>query len=89
MLEEALREISRGSAEIIDNERIEKLLTAYFDENKTYTRKQLLFIGTLYKAKGMELLLEAYKELYAQHKEKILPLKIVGGGENFENIQKE
>jgi len=39
MLQEALREINRGSAEIIDNERIEKLLKAYFDEGKTYTVK--------------------------------------------------
>lgn len=39
MIAEALREISRGSAEIIDIERIEKLLQAYFDEQKTYTVK--------------------------------------------------
>ena len=39
MLEEALREINRGSAEIIDSQRIEKLLKAYFDEGKTYTVK--------------------------------------------------
>ncbi|PHS58245.1 MAG: tyrosine--tRNA ligase [Sulfurimonas sp.] len=39
MLEEALNEISRGSAEIIDVEKIEKLLKAYFDEGKTYTVK--------------------------------------------------
>ena len=39
MLEEALKEIHRGSAEIIDDERIEKLLKAYFDEGKTYTVK--------------------------------------------------
>jgi tyrosyl-tRNA synthetase len=39
MLEEALREINRGTAEIIDNERIEKLLKAYFEEGKTYTVK--------------------------------------------------
>ncbi|MCD6432634.1 MAG: tyrosine--tRNA ligase [Sulfurimonas sp.] len=39
MLQEALREIDRGSAEIIDNERIEKLLKAYFDEGKNYTVK--------------------------------------------------
>jgi tyrosyl-tRNA synthetase len=39
MLQEALNEISRGSAEIIDIERIEKLLKAYFDEGKTYTVK--------------------------------------------------
>ena len=39
MLQEALREINRGSAEIIDNERIEKLLKAYFEEGKSYTVK--------------------------------------------------
>jgi len=39
MIEEALREISRGSAEIIDIERIEKLLKAYYEEGKTYTVK--------------------------------------------------
>ncbi|WP_457744710.1 tyrosine--tRNA ligase [Sulfurimonas sp.] len=39
MINEALREINRGSAEIIDNERIEKLLKAYFEEGKTYTVK--------------------------------------------------
>ena len=39
MIEEALREINRGSAEIIDSERIEKLLKAYFEEGKTYTEK--------------------------------------------------
>ena len=39
MLEEALKEINRGSAEIIDSERIEKLLKAYFEDGKTYTVK--------------------------------------------------
>jgi len=39
MINEALREIHRGSAEIIDNERIEKLVKAYFEEGKTYTVK--------------------------------------------------
>jgi len=39
MIKEALREIRRGSAEIIDEERLEKLLKAYFDEGKTYTVK--------------------------------------------------
>jgi tyrosyl-tRNA synthetase len=39
MLQEALREIKRGTAEIIDSDRIEKLLKAYFDEGKTYTVK--------------------------------------------------
>ena len=39
MLEEALKEINRGCAEIIDDARIEKLLKAYIDEGKTYTVK--------------------------------------------------
>jgi len=39
MLEEALREISRGTAEIIDKERIQKLLMAYFKDGKTFTVK--------------------------------------------------
>ena len=39
MLEEALREIHRGSAEIIDDERITKLLTKYFETGETYTVK--------------------------------------------------
>jgi len=39
MIDEALREINRGSAEIIDGERIEKLLKTYFDEGKNYTVK--------------------------------------------------
>ena len=39
MIDEALREINRGSAEIIDNEGIQKLLKAYFEEGKNYTVK--------------------------------------------------
>jgi tyrosyl-tRNA synthetase len=39
MLEEALQEIARGTAEIIDSERIEKLVTRYYEEGITYTVK--------------------------------------------------
>lgn len=39
MIQEALREINRGCAEIIDEPRVEKLLNAYYDEGKTYTVK--------------------------------------------------
>ena len=39
MITKALNEIKRGCAEIIDIERIEKLLKAYYDEGKTYTVK--------------------------------------------------
>ena len=39
MIQEALEEIARGTAEIIDIERIEKLLTKYYDDGTTYTVK--------------------------------------------------
>jgi tyrosyl-tRNA synthetase len=39
VINEALREIQRGSAEIIDEERIIKLLEAFFKEGKNYTVK--------------------------------------------------
>ena len=39
MIEEALKEISRGTAEIIDIEAIEKLLTKYYEDGTTYTVK--------------------------------------------------
>ncbi len=35
-IKDALKEISRGTAEIIDNQRIEKLLNTYLKEGKTY-----------------------------------------------------
>jgi len=39
MLQEALREIKRGCSEIIDEQRIEKLLKAYYEEGRSYTVK--------------------------------------------------
>ena len=39
MLQEALREIQRGTAEIIDMPRIEMLIKAYLEEGKTFTVK--------------------------------------------------
>jgi len=39
MIKEALSEIKRGTAEIIDEERIEKLLKDYYEEGKSYTVK--------------------------------------------------
>jgi len=38
-IEKALEEISRGTAEIIDSERIEKLVSKYYDDGSTYTVK--------------------------------------------------
>jgi len=39
MVQHALEEISRGTAEIIDKERVEKLVTRYYDNGTTYTVK--------------------------------------------------
>lgn len=39
MIEKALEEISRGTAEVIDMERIEKLIRKYYDDGTTYTVK--------------------------------------------------
>jgi len=39
MLKQALEEISRGTAEIIDMERIEKLVSKYYEDGTTYTVK--------------------------------------------------
>ncbi|HQS66359.1 MAG TPA: tyrosine--tRNA ligase [Sulfuricurvum sp.] len=39
MIEEALREIKRGTAEIIDDARIETLLKAYYEKGTSYTVK--------------------------------------------------
>ena len=39
MIQEALEEIGRGTAEIIDMERIEKLVTKYYEDGTTYTVK--------------------------------------------------
>ena len=39
MVEQALEEINRGTAEIIDMERIEKLVSKYYEDGTTYTVK--------------------------------------------------
>ena len=39
MVQQALEEISRGTAEIIDKERVEKLVARYYDDGTTYTVK--------------------------------------------------
>ena len=39
MVSKALEEISRGTAEIIDMERVEKLITKYYEDGTTYTVK--------------------------------------------------
>lgn len=48
-------------------------------------KKSLLFIGTLYLEKGLQLLLDSYKESISQV-ENILPLTIVGGGAEYDKV---
>lgn len=61
-------------------------VNAPFDNNKVIKRTNLLFIGTLYPQKGIDILLEAYKQLKAEGFSMLKPLKIVGGGTEFNNI---
>lgn len=45
-----------------------------------------LFVGSLYRQKGIGVLLEAYQKAYAQTKH-LLPLVIIGGGGEYESIK--
>lgn len=54
-------------------------------ENKIINKDSLLFIGTLYMQKGILTLLENYKYAYDINPE-ILPLNIIGGGDELEKV---
>jgi len=53
--------------------------------NNIDKRNSFLFVGTLYLAKGLSLLLESYKDAYIINKE-IFPLIIIGDGPEKQNI---
>lgn len=53
-------------------------------ENKTYDR--FVFIGTLYKQKKIDALLDNYLEAYKSDNS-VLPLDIIGGGDEYSNIE--
>ncbi len=50
-------------------------------------RNNLLFVGSLYKQKGIGLLLEAYLQA-SNNNPNLLPLYIIGGGEEYDNISR-
>ena len=50
-------------------------------------RNSVLFIGSLHAAKGIQVLLDAYKLAYAENKD-LVKLNIVGGGEPLPEIRK-
>lgn len=50
-------------------------------------KKEFLFVGTLYKGKGLDILLSSYKTFISQSNNKI-PLSIVGKGEERENLER-
>jgi glycosyltransferase involved in cell wall biosynthesis len=55
-------------------------------EGKEEIKDSLLFIGTMYLQKGILTLLKSYKEAYAVNNN-ILPLNVIGGGEDFEKVK--
>jgi len=60
--------------------------TVSIGEGKEETKDSLLFIGTMYLQKGILTLLKIYKEAYIENNN-ILPLNIIGGGEDFEKVK--
>ena len=78
-----------------------KYISRGFDANKLFVahntvqvsdtidvdnKESYLFIGTLYKAKGIFELLESYKAAYSSYHE-LGELKIVGGGDGYEDVK--
>jgi len=56
-----------------------------YDENKKFNKYKLLFIGTLYKQKNLNELLDAYSRYYKLSSD-FLPLEIIGEGPEYKNI---
>lgn len=59
-----------------------------FDVNCEEIKKDsLLFIGSLYREKGIMVLLENYKLAYKENPD-VLPINIIGGGDEYEAVNK-
>lgn len=59
-------------------------MEVFYNENETYSKNKILFVGTLYKQKKIYELLKAYKDVYNEIK---LPLTIIGDGDEYDNIK--
>lgn len=82
---------------------IEKFAARNFNESRMYIahntidnivpinldnkRDIILFVGTLYRAKGVESLIDAYKQAYSKSTRNIPKLVIVGGGELLDELK--
>jgi glycosyltransferase involved in cell wall biosynthesis len=58
-----------------------------YNEDKTFTKSKILFVGTLYKQKKIFELLEAYHKA-SKIIETIMPLDIIGDGDDFAAVKK-
>lgn len=58
----------------------------YYDESSPTNKDQLVFLGSLYKSKGINHLLEGYKKAHKEN-QGIPVLHIIGGGEEIDNIK--
>lgn len=73
-----------------------KLFTAYntvsattdYEIKSSKEKNSILFVGSLYKAKGLDVLLNAYYELLKENKDIDIDLRIVGNGPEYEVIEK-
>src|SRR5690606_15767667 len=60
-------------------------VSIYYDSNKEYVKNSFLFVGSLYRSKGIRYLLEAYKDAYMLDT-KLPILNIIGEGDELEYI---
>ncbi|MCW5915419.1 MAG: glycosyltransferase family 4 protein [Chitinophagaceae bacterium] len=92
-IKEALETVTRNG---VDKKRVfvaHNTVVVNYEESPESDRNTILFVGTLYKGKGVDELIKCYHEAYQGQDESIIPsLEIVGKGaerESLENSVKE